>query len=127
MKETSKPNLPLSGARVLVVEDDVILLLDIETILSEAGAEVVGRCRTITEALAAVQNHRFCAAVMDVRVGRETIVPVARELQKRGTPFLFYTGQVGVENALEEWPKSNIITKPAKAQTVVEAVAKLLA
>jgi hypothetical protein len=38
--------------------------------------------------------------VLDVRIGRETIAPVARQLIKHGTPFLFYTGQLGTDPAM---------------------------
>jgi DNA-binding NtrC family response regulator len=129
MKEETRHSRvgPLRGVRVLVVENDFILLMDLEAVLSEADAEIAGRSRIVSHALDAVERERFSVAVMDVRVGPETIVPVARRLAQRGIPFLFYTGQVGVDGTLAEWPKSKIIAKPAKAQIVVDAVAELLA
>ena len=70
----------LKGVRLLVVEDDAILLMELEEILQEAGAEVVGRCRTIQDALASVEKDVISAAVLDVRIGDVTIAPVARQL-----------------------------------------------
>ena len=93
----------LTGARLLVVEDDAILLMELEEVLHDAGAEIVGRCRTVQDALAVVEGGRVSAAVLDVRLGNETVAPVARKLGRCGTPFLFYTGQVGNDPALEEW------------------------
>jgi DNA-binding NtrC family response regulator len=116
----------LRGARVLVVEDDALLLMDLESILVEAGAEVLANCRTVADGLAAAQQDGIAAAVLDVRIGRETIAPVAWALARRGTPFIFYTGQVGSDPALAEWRDRTIIAKPAQARTLVAAVAALL-
>lgn len=129
MEQRAKPNgVPtLAGVRVLVVEDDAILLMDLETILSEAGAEIVGSCRTVRDALAAIGKRPLSVAVLDVRIGGETIAPVVRQLGKHGTPFVFYTGQVGKDPALAEWSGSRIVAKPASGRTIVAAVAETLA
>jgi DNA-binding NtrC family response regulator len=116
----------LKGVRLLVVEDDAILLMELEEILQEAGAEIVGRCRTVADALASVEKDAISAAVLDVRIGNFTIAPVARQLGQRGTPFFFYTGQVVSDPALEEWRGCKIVAKPAQAQTIVSAVVDLL-
>jgi|SRR5437764_7558944 len=116
----------LKGVRVLVVEDDAILLMELEEILQEAGAEIVGHCRTVADALASVDKNGISAAVLDVRIGKDTIAPVARQLGRRGTPFFFYTGQVGSDPALEEWRGCKVVAKPAQAHTIVAAVIDLL-
>jgi DNA-binding NtrC family response regulator len=116
----------LDGARVLVVEDEAILAMELESILREAGARAVTLCRTVDDALAAVAKNGVAAAVLDVRVGREPVGPVASNLAKRGIPFLFYTGQIGYDPVLEAWPRSRVITKPAPARTIVAAVRDLL-
>lgn len=64
--------------------------------------------------------------MLDVRIGHDTIAPVARQLARRGTPFVFYTGQVGSDPAIAEWPGRTVITKPAPAKTIVSAVAGML-
>jgi DNA-binding response OmpR family regulator len=116
----------LQGARVLVVEDDVLLLMEIESILLEAGAEIAGCCQTVQEGLAAAKLDGVGAAVLDVRVGRETIAPVARLLADRGTPFMFYTGQVENDPALAEWLGHTVVSKPAGPGVIVAAIAELL-
>jgi len=120
------PGDALKGLRLLVVEDDAILLMELEELLEAAGAEIVGLCRTIKDALAAVERAGISAAVLDVRIGNETIAPVARQLGRRGTPFVFYTGQMGCDPALEEWRGCKVVAKPAQAQTIVSAVVDLL-
>ena len=119
-------DLRLQGARVLVVEDDPLLLLELESILQDAGAEIVACCRNVKDGLMAVEKNGVAAAILDVRIGRTTIAPVARQLAERGTPFLFYTGQVENDPALAEWSDHVVLSKPARPATIVAAVALLL-
>jgi DNA-binding NtrC family response regulator len=116
----------LEGTRLVIVEDDAILLMDLESILRDAGAEILGSCRTIDEGLAAAEIDGVSAAVLDVRVGQESIEPVARRLYQRRVPFVFYTGQIDGDPAIAEWPDCRIIIKPARARTIVSAVANAL-
>ena len=116
----------LRGARVLLVEDDILLLMELEAILREAGAEIAGCCHTVREALAVAERNGVAVAILDVRVGRETIAPVARQLTDHGTPFIFYTGQVENDPDLAEWTGCRILSKPARASAIVAAVAEAL-
>jgi DNA-binding response OmpR family regulator len=116
----------LHGARVLIVEDDVLLLMELETILRDAGAEIAAGCRTVREGLVAAGRCDVAAAILDVRVGRETIAPVARQLADCGTPFIFYTGQVENDPQLAEWAGYTVLSKPARASAIVGALAEVL-
>jgi DNA-binding response OmpR family regulator len=116
----------LNGARILVVEDDFLILLELETVLSEAGAQIAGACRTVTEALALAREQEFDAALLDLRVGREAITPVARCLVERGVPFAFYTGQAETDPIRAQWPDCAIIAKPAIPRLIVAALAGLV-
>jgi len=117
---------PLRGARVLVVEDDALLLMELESILQDAGAEIVACCRNVTDGLTAVEQKPLAAAILDVRIGQGTIAPIARRLSNCGTPFLFYTGQVENDPALAEWSDHTVLTKPARPAAIVAAVVHLL-
>jgi len=116
----------LIGCRILVVEDDFFIRIDLESILRDAGAEVIGPCRGIADALELLTKSQVTAAILDMQLGHETVVPVARELTKRGTPFIFYSGQHGVDPALVEWSSHPILDKPALPRAIVGAVADLL-
>ena len=116
----------LAGANLLVVEDNYLLLMDLEAVLLGAGADVVQPCRTIEDALLISETDGISAAILDVRIGADSIVPVARKLAARGTPFLFYTGQLGNDPMMTEWPDCKTISKPAQPQVIVKAVAELL-
>ncbi len=81
----------LAGKRILVVEDEFLIALDIERILEAAKAEhiSVGRNR---DALLALQGDRFDLAILDYKLNGDTSDPVADRLVELGVPFIFLTG-----------------------------------
>ncbi len=116
----------MHGARVLIVEDDFLLLMELESILKEAGAEVAGMCRTVDDALAATRQNGFSAAILDVRIGDHSIRPVAHCLAEHGTPFIFYTGQTAADPELQDWAGRPVLAKPASADSIITALAEIL-
>src|SRR5262249_38724431 len=87
----------LRGVRVLVVEDDFLLPTELQAVLLDPGALVIGPCRTIRDAFVSITRDDVAVAILDIRVGRETIAPVACQLSRRGIPFLFYTAQTDTD------------------------------
>ena len=82
----------LTGKRVLVVEDEYLIALEVENALLDAGCVVVGPFASVRDALDALKVEKVDAALLDVNVGIEMVFPVAHLLEKAGTPFLFVTG-----------------------------------
>ncbi|MCB4821908.1 response regulator [Roseicella aerolata] len=85
--------------RVLVVEDEAIVAMLIEDELLEAGAEVIGPAISVGEALQRIEAARgdggLSAAVLDINLAGEAVMPVADRLAMLGVPFLFVTGYDG--------------------------------
>ena len=77
-------------ARVLVVGHDFFILSGLESLLTEAGAEVIVS-RTVGDAVVKA-DAAVSAAILDVALGSETVEPVLARLAERGVPFMFYTG-----------------------------------
>jgi DNA-binding NtrC family response regulator len=126
VRSTARPAQTLKGLSVLVVEDDFFVATELAALLRDAGAAVVHSCRTIGEATAILNNCDPAVAILDVRIGCENIAPVAHKLSQRGTPFLFYTGQVGGDRLMAEWAERPILSKPSSWQQIVGALAGLL-
>src|SRR4051812_18677659 len=82
----------LDGCRILVVEDEAIVAMMLEEMLSDLGCEVVGPAMTIADALKAAEESRIDAAILDVNVAREPVYPVAELLCSRQVPVIFSTG-----------------------------------
>ena len=127
MPENPEPHAAraLQGVRILAVEDDFIVMLELTTILRDAGA-TVRSCGTVAQALSMVEGETFAAAVLDVRVGRECVSPIAQKLAALGTPFVFYTGQVGNDPTMAQWPKAGVVSKPAPPLLLVKALVEAL-
>ncbi len=116
----------LDGARLLVVEDDFIISLELQSVLGAAGADVMATCHKASDALRALEAREVDAAVLDVKLGAETAAPVARELARLGIPFLFYTGQSESHPTRAEWPHAPFLGKPAPSRQLVMALAQML-
>jgi DNA-binding NtrC family response regulator len=104
----------LEGTRLIVVEDDAILLMDLEAILRDAWAQMLSLCRTVEEGLAAAEMEGISAAMLDVRLGHDPAAPIARRGQTRDDPTII------------EWPNSKLVTKPARPETIVAAILDVL-
>ena len=84
---------PLSGRRVLVIEDEYFLADDIMRALTALGARVLGPYGDLNEATAVVDRDiAIDAAIMDINLRNEMVFPLARVLRSRKVPLLFTTG-----------------------------------
>jgi DNA-binding response OmpR family regulator len=82
----------VAGCRVLVVEDEMLIAILIEDILSDMGCEVVGPIGKLEAALQTAKDGAFDIAVLDVTIRGGKVYPVAEELMARGVPFIFASG-----------------------------------
>jgi DNA-binding response OmpR family regulator len=116
----------LKEAKILAVDDELLIVLDIEMSLREAGAETVWACTTVAEAAAVAADEDVTVAILDVRVGQTTSEVVAEKLRERGIPFLFYSGQDLSPKMVAQFPDVGILKKPLRIAGLIEAVAALL-
>jgi CheY-like chemotaxis protein len=113
----------LAGRRVLVVEDDYLLAIDLVGTLQSAGAEAVGPASSVAEALDMLDPPPDVAS-LDIELGDETSFPIADELARRGIPFVFVTGSAHTIPPLHR--TRPICHKPAPGHAVVAALADAL-
>ena len=116
----------LAGARVLIVEDEAVVALDLRTIFERAGAEIVGPFYRLAEAVGAAGREAVSVAVLDLSLGRWKGISVARTLAARGIPFFFYTGRMDIGEIRREWPMCPILAKPASEEALIKTAARLL-
>ncbi|HEX7887613.1 MAG TPA: HWE histidine kinase domain-containing protein [Phenylobacterium sp.] len=121
---TSRGRASLKGARVLIVEDAVLLALELETGLSEAGANVIGPAYELEEAMALL-DQPIDAAVLDANLNGRSVTPVAEVLHQRKIPFVFATGY-GENGGAPGGFEAPVIRKPYDVGQVAAAVAELL-
>jgi len=119
---TDNANAP-PRRRILLVEDEILICLLIETILDDAGYEVV-TANSIEEALAAVTQGQFAVAILDLNLKGKKVYPVAEQLAATHTPFIFATGGGG--GGIEGFPGRPWVGKPFQEHELLAAVEKLL-
>ena len=82
----------LTGKRILVLEDEVLLALDAAETLEELGVVVIGPVHRVEAALALLDHERPDAALLDVNINGSTSAEVATRLAAENIPFVLATG-----------------------------------
>jgi two-component sensor histidine kinase len=114
----------VDGLRVLIVEDALLLALELEAGLQEAGAQVIGCAADVEEALRMMELGPIDAAVLDANLNGVSVAPVAEALRARGVPFVFATGY-GDSKILPEGFDAPIIRKPYDVTQVAAGLAEV--
>ncbi len=113
----------LSGCSILVVEDEPLIALDVQSALKNAGASILA-ATDATDAVRLVASSKLAAAVLDVDLGDLDCWVVCRLLARGNVPFLFYTGYTQSE-VFKDWPEAPVLAKPASHEQIVAAVTDL--
>ncbi len=108
--------------KVLVVEDESLVALDIETMLEEMGCTVVASVPRLVRALDLASRLDLDLAVLDINLAGEVVYPLAFRLAARGIPFLFSTGY-STADLPPELRDRPILRKPVMLANLKRAVA----
>ena len=93
MNPAAEPNT--TGRRILVVEDEFLIRMLLEDMLTDLGYELVGVAGRVDEATEMAKSKDFDLAILDVNLDGHDVYPVADLIAKRGVPFMFVTGYGG--------------------------------
>jgi len=108
--------------RILVVEDESLVAMLLEDVLTDLGCTIAGPAANAAEALALVARGGLDYALLNVNLGHgATSFAVADALKAMGVPFAFVTGY-GIEGVRPDLRDAPVISKPVD----VAALAKLL-
>jgi CheY-like chemotaxis protein len=117
-----------SGKRILVVEDEFLIALDIQRILEGEGVKTVVTASRVAQALDLVlSGGPFDAAVLDLRLDRETSTPVAERLHEARIPFVFLTGGQATDDIIQRFKSAPVVGKPFDSDALLAALAKAMA
>lgn len=114
----------LSDQRVLIVEDEMMVLMNIEGSLADFGCVAVRTAATVDAALALLEVECFDVAMLDVNLGGETSYRIADALASRSIPFVFSTGygKFGIEARFSDRP---VLGKPYSDEQLGTALRSL--
>jgi len=115
----------LTGVRLLVVEDEAPIALQLEDLLSELGAIVVGPASRLPQALKLLEDEPVDAAVLDLNIAGDLVYPVADALEAKGLPYIFATGY-GISGLAEAYRNRVVVQKPFSRRQLLWAVQKIL-
>lgn len=116
----------LAGARVLLVEDEPLVAMDLQFELEDAGAEVVAIARTVPEALDMARSAGLDLALLDGNLRGEPVDAVAELLASRGVPFCFVSGY-GREHLPQGFRDAPLIEKPFRPDALRVILTGILA
>jgi DNA-binding response OmpR family regulator len=111
--------------RVLIVEDDALLAMDLAEQLEASGFDVLGPCMSTKHALSVVEKVGCDAAVLDINLGKETSETIAVRLGDLAIPFVVASGY-----APDQWPVAfsghAALTKPFQTEHLVDLLTKTI-
>lgn len=118
--------LLLRGRRILIVEDQALIAMELRDYLLRAGVTVVGPAGRLKQAVSKAEEEALDAALLDVDLNGERCWPVAEALARRNIPFAFTTGFAPAIVAPERFATRPVLSKPYREKTVLAVLAALL-
>jgi len=115
----------LAGKRVIVVEDEPLVAMDLESCLAASGCEVVGTAGTVGEAKTLCAEAACDAALIDVNLAGQPVDELAATLTKRNIPFAFVTGY-GREALPQGFRDALVVGKPFDEAALIATVELLI-
>jgi CheY-like chemotaxis protein len=119
--ENADQPTPKSGLQVLVVEDESMVAMLIEDMLTDLGHHVVATSGSMSNARNLVSDKNADLAILDVYLNGEETYPFAASLTSRKIPFIFATGY-GSFGIKAEWSGVPVLQKPFQASELAEAI-----
>ena len=126
MGSTAAPGLPSNPVPddILLVEDNFIIALDLETILREFGVTEVRTANSVMEAIELIAKRTPKFAFIDINLGVEKGFEVAERLRELGVRFMFATGYDETYDFPEHLSDVGMVSKPYSIEAVRNAIVR---
>jgi CheY-like chemotaxis protein len=125
--ESVVPTTAMSAKRVLVIEDSIMVVIVIETVLKDLGWTMVGPASRVKEALELVETESFDGAMLDLNLDGEMTWDIAALLQDKGVPFVFSTGYDGSSFLPDRFAHQRVLSKPFGPEQIEQELNRLFA
>ncbi len=113
----------MAAKRILVVEDEFLIALDITGALEQSGLVVIGPLASVRDALLTIERESVDGALLDANLGGKSVGQVADALSARGVPFAFVSGY-GREQLPPQHKGAPLIAKPFTSEDLLAVVAR---
>lgn len=113
----------LDGLRVLLLEDEPLIAMDVEQLCQDNGAADVVTVRTLDEFDLQALLPSIDVAIVDLMLSGVSTLDFARSLQQAGKPFVFASGHTDNEDIKASFPDTPFVAKPYAGDDLMNAVA----
>lgn len=111
--------------RILIVEDEPLIALDMQDELADAGFDVIDVAARLDQALTLIENRVYDAVILDTNLAGVNSSPAALALTARGLPYIVVTGYVS-DQLLAPFGKVPLVTKPFDPPKLIAALYSIL-
>lgn len=112
----------LAGLRILIVEDDALVALNLQDFVESLGCTVVGPTGRLGEALALLDREDIDGAMLDINLHGEMVYPLAEKLAERQIPMLFCSGYALTSAVPAKFSHYKQVAKPCVEHTLRTAM-----
>ncbi|MDN5929353.1 MAG: response regulator [Hyphomicrobiales bacterium] len=118
--------LPLVGCRILILEDEYLIAMDVEELCRDHGASDTVLIGDLDALEAGTAGRHFDVAVIDAMLNGRSTLDFARQIQERDIPFVFATGYDDATGRFADFPGVPVVGKPYAGQQLIEAIASVI-
>jgi len=115
----------LHGKRILLIEDEPLVSMELEGELAAAGCGVIGPAATLEHARTLVEEGKYDAALVDVNLKGQPVDELAALLTEKNCPFAFVTGY-GRDALPEAFRGVAVLAKPFSSAQLLATAEGLL-
>jgi DNA-binding response OmpR family regulator len=115
-------NEDFEGMRILLVEDDMLIAMEMEDFLGELGCEIAGPFGRLEDALEAATSLDVDGAILDLNLRGELSFPVVEKLREREVPVILCSGYVELPDMKQRLSGIPTISKPCLLAHIVAAM-----
>jgi CheY-like chemotaxis protein len=113
--------MPDETPRLLIVEDEVLIAMDLEVMVQQLGCTVLGPFASPDKAICSVRDNRIAGAVLDINLGGARVWSVAEVLEELGIPFALASGY-STNEVPERFRSHAVLSKPLTIRTLRSAL-----
>ena len=118
---------PLERPRVLVVEDEFIIALDLSETVRDLGYALAGPYADKENAFEAIEDDMPDCAILDVFTADGEVYPLADRLIEAGVPIVFHSGHVTPAEVKARYPGAQACAKPCPPGRLIDALQEAVA
>ncbi len=112
--------------RVIIVEDEYLVALDVEAVLQSMGVEIIVIATTLAQARQIVEQDGADCVLLDVSLSDGMSYDFARQLREAGIPFGFVSGYGDTTGFPDDLSQAPLLGKPFGENEIMDFVLGLV-